>query len=109
MPHGDGVIDLLRLLAHALQGAARARRIVERAAIVVAELDQDEIARLQHFEQAVPMALRQIGAAAASAQRAVDDVDPARVEEAGQRFAPTPLSVRAVAFAVAYGRIADQE
>src|SRR5262245_48394997 len=41
----DQVIDLFSLLAHALDRAARAKSVVDGPVVVVAELDQHEIAR----------------------------------------------------------------
>jgi len=56
------VVDLLGLLADALDGAAGARVVVVGSRVVVPELDQDEVTRLDERERALPMALGQIGA-----------------------------------------------
>jgi hypothetical protein len=79
------------------------------AAVVVAELDEDEVAGLDEGEGVRPMALGDVGVAGEAADGAVDDVDLGRVEEVGDRGAPSPESVGAEAVAVADGGVADQD
>ena len=67
----DRVIDLLRLLADAGDRATGALRVVERPAVVVAELDHDEVTQLHLAEHFVPEALRLVCAAAAAPARLV--------------------------------------
>ena len=62
--------------------------IGERAAVVVGELHQDKIAGLHIGEDLVPDALGQISAAAATAARAVFDLDFVGVKPIRQRRAP---------------------
>ena len=67
---------------HALIGDGRGARKVE-AAVVVAELDEDEVAGLDEFEGVGPVALGDIGVRGEAADGAVDDVDLGGVEEVG--------------------------
>jgi len=79
------------------------------AAVIVAELDEDDVAGLDEFEGRVPVALRDVGVAGEAADGAVDDVDFGGVEEVGDGRAPTPEAVGAEAVAVADGGVADQD
>jgi hypothetical protein len=79
------------------------------AAVVVAELDEDEVAGLDEFEGGGPVALRDVGVAGEAADGAVDDVDFGGVEEVGDGRAPSPEAVGAHAVAVADGGVADED
>ena len=102
------VVDRLGLLAHALDRAASARGVVERAVVVVPELHDHVVARLEQRQRALPVALRQEGAAAQPADGAVDEIHPGRIEIGAEVIAPPPLSALAVTATVAHGRIADE-
>ena len=78
------------------------------ASIVVTELNEDDIAGLDKFEGAVPVAGGDIGMAAETADGAVDDVNPAGVEEVRERRPPTPEAVGSGAVAIANGRVTDE-
>src|SRR5262249_48998486 len=91
--------------AQTRQRAAGAGTVVERAAVVVAHLDQDEVAGLGLSQNAVPPAFGLKRPAAAAADRVVLDLDPRRVEKPGDRVAPTLLA----AGAGLHGGIADDE
>ena len=71
---GEQVVDLLGFLADAADGAAGAGGVVERAGVVVAELHNYVIAFFQCSQYFIPAAFGNKSAAAASADRAVDDV-----------------------------------
>ena len=92
---GDGVVDLLGFVAGAADAAAGARRVVERAAVVVAHLDQHEVARLRGGEDLVPTTLGLEGAAAAATDGVILDLDFRLVEESRNRIAPPLLPFRA--------------
>jgi hypothetical protein len=51
---GEKVVDLFGLFAHAFDRAASARVVVDRPAVVVAELDQHEIARPHRRQDLFP-------------------------------------------------------
>ncbi len=72
---GDPIVDFLGLLAEARQRPASPAVVVNRAAIVVAKLDQDEIARSQFTADLIPEPLRQKRPAAASSASAIDDAN----------------------------------
>src|SRR5581483_4979191 len=101
----DRVVDLLRLVAGAAEAAAGAGRVVERAAVVVAHLDEDEVAGLRGGEDPVPPPLGDERPAAAAADRVVLDLDLRRVEERGDRVAPALLPPGAGP----HRRVADDE
>jgi len=61
---GELVVDLLRLIARALEGGAGAEVVVDRSFVVVAELHHHKVAWLQHREGLCPSGSAQIGAAA---------------------------------------------
>jgi hypothetical protein len=79
------------------------------AAVVVAELDEDDVAGLDEFEGGGPVALGDVGVAGEAADGAVDDVDLGGVEEVGDGRAPAPETVGAEAVAVADGGVADED
>src|SRR5882724_2097954 len=105
----EQVIDFFRLVAEALYRAARAGGVVKGRAIVVAELNHDEVAGFDQGQGLLPKSLRQIGATAEPANGAIDDVDSCRVEKGRERFAPAPLALCAVPLTVSDGGIADQK
>ena len=82
------VVDLPGLVAEPGERAARQALVVDRAAVVVAELDQDEVAGLHAFEQAVPEPLGDERPAAPPAAGEVDDLELRRVEERLEVLAP---------------------
>src|SRR6185503_8105824 len=84
--------DFFGLVAGAANAAALAVVAGECTAVVVAELDDDEIALLCFLEDRIPAPLGNEGAAGSSADGAVDDVDSAGVEELAQRVAPAALA-----------------
>jgi hypothetical protein len=96
MMHGE----FLRLVAEAGKRAAGAV-FVGRAAVVVTELDEDDIAGLQVIQNAVPQSLGEEGPAAAAGAGTVDDIDPGDVEVIGEWVRP------ATVVHVAGGGIAD--
>jgi hypothetical protein len=79
------------------------------AAVVVAELDEDDVAGLDDLKGGGPVPLRDVGVAGEAADGAVDDVDFGGVEEVGDGRAPTPETVGAEAVAVADGGVADED
>jgi hypothetical protein len=79
------------------------------AAVVVAELDEDEVAGLNEFERIGPVALRDVGVGREAADGAVDNVDFGGVEKVGNGCAPAPEAVGAFAVSVADGRVADED
>ena len=99
---GGGILPLAGLLAGASQGAAG-------AVVVVAKLHDHDIARLEHGEHPVPVALGDERAGARAADGAVDDVDLRPVEGLFERIAPAELAVAAVAPAGPHGGVADEE
>ena len=94
----------LRLVTDALQGGRR-------AVVVVAELYEHQIARLEQRQHFVPVALRHECARAGATHGTVDQVDLGGVQPRAQRISPTPLpqAVDTVAAAVADGGIAHQK
>ena len=78
-------------------------------AVVVAELDEDEVAGLDHGEGVLPVAGGDEGVAGEAADGAVDDVDLVGVEEVGDGRAPSPEAVGTGAMAVADGGVTDEE
>ncbi len=93
-----GVEPLLGLFAKAGQ------RVV-----VVAELQEDDVARFQHREYPVPIARRDEGADARAADGAVHEVDLRRIEICRERVAPAELGVITITAPVANGGVSDQE
>src|SRR5262249_50069697 len=104
----DRIIDFARLFADSAQRSARAIFVVERAAVIVAELHDHKIARFELIENRLPAAFRKKSAAAASAQCAVGDLDFFEIEIRSQHVTPSPLAVGAVAAAVSDRGVADQ-
>src|SRR5262249_10951741 len=102
---GDGVVDLLCLLAGASNAPPRTSRIVERAAVVVAHLNEYEVARFGRSEDLVPAPLGLERPATAPADRVVLDFYLRLVEQGNHRIAPALLALRAGP----HGRIADDE
>ena len=94
--------EFLRLFAKARKRSARAV-LIDRAAIVVAPLDEHEIAGLQVILNLVPQSFGLEGPAAAAGAGAVDHVDLRQVEVIGERVRP------AAVVDVAGGGIADDE
>jgi hypothetical protein len=78
------------------------------AAVVVAELDKDEVAGLDEREGVLPVAGGDVGVAGEASDGAIDDVDLRGVEEVGDRRAPSPETVGADTVAVADRGVADQ-
>jgi hypothetical protein len=100
---GDDIVDLRVLVADPRNGAACAQRpartgrfLVERAGIVVAELDDHEVAGLHVRQHLFPMSFRDEGAAAAAAARGVDHPQLRGIEERLQYRAPALLVLVAV-------------
>jgi hypothetical protein len=94
----DDVVDFLGLRADARNGAARAQRsggtgrfLVERAGVVVTELDDHEIPGAHFGEHAFPVPFGDEGAAAASPARRVHDPQPPFIEERLQHRTPALL------------------
>src|ERR1017187_2294240 len=77
--------------------------------IIVAKLQQDEVAGLQALEDLRPQPFFDVRAAAASAVRFVVDVNFRRVEKRDDFRSPTPLTAFARAIAGLDDRIADEE
>ena len=101
--------NFLGFLAVALDRGSRARTgIVTAAAVVVAELHQDEVAGLELVGDFLPKAFGDVGAAGAAAEGAVDDIDFGGVEERRDLVAPTPEAALAFAGAVFDGGVADE-
>ncbi len=75
----------------------------EVAAVVVAHLEEDEVAGLDFGEDFIPGAFVDEGAAAAAGVGAVGDVDLRSVEVVGEVVAPAEVGL------VAGGRVADDE
>ena len=73
------------------------------AAVVVAHLDEDEVAGLHFGEDVVPEALVEVGAGAAAGAGAIGDVDSGGVEVVGEVVAPAEVGL------VAGGGVADDE
>jgi len=97
---GEG--DVSGFVAEAVEGAA-GFGAVERAAVVVAHLDEDVVAGLHLGEDAVPGAFVDEGAAGATGAGAVGDVDARGVEVVGEVVAPAEVGL------VAGGGVADDE
>ena len=101
---GDDVVDRLRLVADAGDGAARATGggrngcvFVDGTGVVVAKLNEDKVAGFEVGEELIPNALSDEGAAAAAAASAVGDVDFREVEVVGERLGPALLTFAASA------------
>ena len=73
------------------------------AAIVVAHLEEDEVAGFDFGEDFIPGALVDVGAAGASGAGAVGDVDACGVEDVGDVVAPAEVGL------IAGGGVADDE
>ena len=82
---------------------------VKRAAVVVAELDQHDVARLEVGQNLIPEPFGQIRPAAPTAQGPVLDDSFCRVEVIAQEIPPAPEPITTLAAAVLDGRVADQE
>ena len=99
------VVDLLSLVACSANRPAGPGVIIDRAAVVVAELDDHRIARLHHRERRCPAAFGDERPAAPPADGDVHDVHLRGVE-----VLPTFLPPAALAGSPAlYGRVANQE
>src|SRR5262249_10025275 len=92
----------------ALQRGAGAAR-VERTAVVVAELHEDEVAGLHLGEDLVPQPLGLVRPAAAAAAGPVLDADLRAIKEGADAISPRPQPARALAAAVVHRRLADEE
>ncbi len=103
------IVDLLRLFADAVQGAASAGGIVQRTIIIVTPLEKNDVPGFDEGQRLRPLIFHDVGAAAAAADRAVIHVDLAGIEEIDQRLAPSPLAARPVGMAVTDGRVANEE
>ena len=79
------------------------------AAVVMAKLDEDEVAGLDEFEGRIPVAGGDVSVAGEASDGAVDDVDFGGVEEVGDGGAPAPEAVGAEAMAVADSGVADED
>ncbi len=96
--------DFFLLLADALDRGPAAV-VIERAAVVVAELHHHVIARLEVCSHRVPAAFGQESPAAAAADRTIDDFDLRGIEVRDQRISPTAGAGRLIAD----GRVAEDE
>ena len=94
--------DVFGLVAETFERAS-GLGAVEVAAVVVAHLEEDEVAGLDLGEDAVPGAFVDEGAAAAAGAGAVGDVDAGGVEVVGEVVAPAEVGL------VAGGGVADDE
>ena len=79
------------------------------AAVVVAELDEDEVAGLDEFEGRVPVSGGDVGMAGEASDGAIDDVNFGGVEEVGDGGSPAPEAVGAEAVPIAGGRVAYED
>src|SRR5687768_4656190 len=100
---GEDVVDLFGLLTDALDSPAGANVIVNWTTVVVSELHDDKVTRLQHRHEAVPVFKRQVGAATQTTKGAVRDIDFPRIEIFGYGISPSPLPVRSIAVTVSDG------
>jgi hypothetical protein len=91
-----------------LVGDRRCSRHLD-AAVVMAELDEDEVAGLDHSQSVLPVASRNVGMAGEATDGPVDHVDLAGVEEVGDGRSPSPETVGPRAVAVAHGGVANQD
>ncbi len=107
------VVDLLHVVAHAADRAACALVVVDGRRVVVPELHDHDVARLDQGQRARPVPAADVGAARQPAHRAVDQVDLRRIDVGRQWIAPPPLPLRALALAVvvaiAHGGVANQD
>src|SRR5262249_43383889 len=87
------VVDLLRLLPDAPKGTASPLRIIDGTDVVVAHLDEDEVARLRRGEKLVPVALGLERATAPPPEGAILDLDLRPVEMGRDGIAPALLFV----------------
>src|SRR5690606_14603968 len=87
----------------------RARQRPALAIVVVAELHDHHIARLEPLEDFIPVTDSPERARARAADGAIDDIDLRRIEERRERVAPAELTVITIAPAVAHGGITDEE
>ena len=87
-----GLKIVFGVIAEAADGAARAVGVVERAAVVVAHLNEDVIAGFGIGEHFVPPTLRDEGAAAAAAERVVFDADFFVVKIFADEIAPAAFA-----------------
>jgi hypothetical protein len=79
------------------------------AAVVMTELDEDEVTGLDQGKSIFPVTLRDVSVAGEAADGSIDDVDFGRVEEIGDGRTPSPETIGASAMAVADGGIADKD
>ena len=106
---GEHVVDFFGLIADARQRATGPGIVVHRTAVVMAELHDDEVARLQFLHHLGPQGLvGVVRPAARAAQRMVFDVQFLGIEIQSDGVTPAPLSVGAVAASVPHGRVADE-
>lgn len=80
--------DLFDFIADALDRATELALLIERADVVVAELDDHEVILLQSIDNLLPAAFGVKGPRGAATDGAVDDVDHFRVEEVAEILAP---------------------
>ena len=92
----DRIVDLAGLLADTANRSASVCRIIQRPAIIVAHLNQNEVSGLCISKHAIPQAFGLKSAAAASATGAVLDSNSARIKKSGDRVSPPHLPARAV-------------
>jgi len=92
-----------------VDGAAGAGSIVKRAVVVVAPLEEDHVAAFDEGERFGPLVFHDVGAAAATADGAVVDVDFGGVEELDEWLAPAPLAAGSIGMAIANGGVADEK
>src|SRR6185437_5238402 len=103
----DRVIDSCRRVAESPDRAACASRVVEWAAVVVAELHDYKVTRFKLSEHLIPVSFRDKRSAAAAAEGEVTNGDAIRVEGFAKEATPAPEAAIAPAFAVLDGRVAD--
>ncbi len=101
-------MHLIRLAVAAGDAGRLIAVALRRPGVIVSELDEDIIARLDVGLDRAPPALLQEAAAAGAAERLVLDIDPRRFEVEVDGVAPAPASALATVFAaVLDGRITD--
>ena len=76
---------------------------------VLAELDEDDVTRLDEGKGIGPVAFRDVGAAGAAGDGTVDDVDLCGIEEVGERLSPALAGGGGSARARADSGISDEE
>src|SRR6185437_3849356 len=101
------VIDIFCRIAESPECAACTSRVVERAAVVVAELHDYKVTRFKLSEHLIPVSFRDKRSAAAAAEGEVTNSDATSVKGFAEVAAPAPEAAIAFAFAVLDGRVAD--